>query len=112
LIIDEEAEVGALLADMLDGYSCTLVESAREGLALLEGENFDVILSDLRMPGMNGYEFAQALATRRPELVERVIFVTGDTLGELRAQVESLGRPVIDKPFAAEELLETVARVR
>ena len=45
-----------------DGYSCTVVESARKAPALLDTQSFDVILSDLRMPEMNGYEFATALA--------------------------------------------------
>ena len=114
LIVDEEEEVAAMLVEVLgaDGFECTWLDSAPAALELLEREDFDVILSDLRMPGMNGHEFAVALAARQPRLVERLVFVTGDTLGELRRQLETLGRPIVDKPFGPAELREAVAQVR
>ncbi|HWJ07437.1 MAG TPA: PAS domain S-box protein [Steroidobacteraceae bacterium] len=114
LIVDEEEEVAAMLVEVLgaDGFECTWLDNAAGALELLEREDFDVILSDLRMPGMNGHDFAVALAAQQPRLVERLVIVTGDTLGELRRQVEMLGRPIVDKPFGPAELREAVAQVR
>ena len=68
LLVDDSAFFRNLLSPLLNvaGYEVTTVESAVEALHLCErGEDFDVILSDIEMPGMSGYDFAEALKTKR-----------------------------------------------
>ena len=77
----------------------------------MSGESFDLVLSDLRMPDVNGRQLHDVLCTTDPRLASRLIFVTGDSLddaaGRLLAQT---GRPVIEKPFTPEEIRTVVAR--
>ena len=64
LLVDDSPFFRNLLMPMLSvaGYEVKAVESASEALALCEdGETFDVIISDIEMPGMNGFEFAEAV---------------------------------------------------
>ena len=68
LLVDDSAFFRNLLSPLLDvaGYEVTTVESAVEALQLCEeGKDFDVIISDIEMPGMTGYDLAEALKTKR-----------------------------------------------
>jgi len=89
----------------------------REGnaidLPLLEKEPFDVIVCDLRMPRLGGREMYEKLAEKHPEVAERVIFATGDTVrGDTLSFLESLGRPFLHKPFTLAELRTVLGGVR
>jgi CheY-like chemotaxis protein len=78
----------------------TTASSGEEALALLDRVSFDVILSDIRMPGLDGPGFYHHIETARPELVERIAFMTGDTLAPgVRSFLDQAGRPRLEKPF-------------
>ena len=83
LVVDDEPEVGQLLLDILerDGHRVDRASSGREALERLAEREVDLILSDLRMPDLDGPALYRELAARRPELLARLVFVTGDTLG-------------------------------
>jgi len=112
LVVDDEEPVGQLLARLLTQLGCqpTVVQSGAEALQILAHEHFDLILSDVKMPGMNGFELHQAILARDPDLAARVIFVTGDTLNvDTQAQIAQTGNPSLAKPFQIERL-ETLVR--
>src|SRR5262249_2237005 len=77
LVIGDEAGVRCVLRDMLEpyGHSVLEAESGEAGLALLDGETVDVILTDVSMPGMSGWDVAAACAQRFPRIP--LGFVTG-----------------------------------
>jgi two-component system NtrC family sensor kinase len=107
LVVDDEEPVGMLLARLLRdlGHEPTVVTSGVEALARLSRESFDLVLSDIKMPGMSGFELHQALRQREPELAARLIFVTGDTLSAAtQARIAQTGNPYIAKPFQIERL--------
>ncbi len=83
-----------------EGYEVTTVGSGREACALLTEGDVDLIISDIRMPEMDGPALFGWLQRERPDLANRVAFVTGDTLGvdAVRFLARS-GRPVMEKPF-------------
>jgi DNA-binding response OmpR family regulator len=92
-----------------------VVPSAGEAaLAHTASDDFDLVISDLRMPRLGGREFYEELARRRPELAARLVFSTGDTVrGDTLAFLESLDRPYLHKPFSLAELrrlLDEIAR--
>jgi PAS domain S-box-containing protein len=114
LVVDDEKAIAELLAELLSilGYTPTVTHSAPEALEQLATRSFDVILSDFRMPGMDGREFYQEATRRNPGLAQRIIFLTGDVVNEeTRAFVEAIGAPFIGKPFHLEKVEQAIAKV-
>ncbi len=114
LVVDDEAEIREMLAEIIaaDGCRVHLAASGDEALRRLEAETFDVILTDLRMPGLDGRALYGEIAQRWPESAARVIFVTGDTLADgLQGFVEGSGRPVIEKPFLPADVRRVVGEL-
>jgi two-component system NtrC family sensor kinase len=112
LVVDDEEPVANLLARLLRelGHQPTVVNSGAEALELIAREQFDLILSDVKMPGMSGFELHQTIKQTTPELAARLVFVTGDMLSAAtQARIAQSGNPYIAKPFAIERL-ETLVR--
>jgi CheY-like chemotaxis protein len=81
-------------------------------LRALAHRDFDVILCDMRMPDVDGRGFHARVKQAYPELVERLVFVTGDALGpSIRRFLDETGLPYLEKPIVAEELLTLVAEI-
>jgi len=96
----------------LERHRVTLAGSGHEALRRMEAEDFDVILTDIRMPDLDGRALYQQIERRWPGRTRRVVFVTGDPLAStLHEFVSESGRPVIEKPFLPEEVCCVVAVV-
>ncbi|MEA3412201.1 MAG: PAS domain S-box protein [Pseudomonadota bacterium] len=114
LIVDDEPEVAELLADILKsaGLETTLVHNGHEAMQWFERNTCDLILSDIRMPGMDGPELWRTLREQHPDLANRMAFITGDTLSASIAPfLKETGLPWLEKPFTPEQVLELVARI-
>ena len=112
LVIDDEEGARGLLKEALGGvgYDVEVVESGHEALELLDGATYDLLLVDVKMPGMSGREFVQTLSEKVPGLASRVVFVTGDTTSiSTQRFLEAGGQPVVFKPFDLEALKTLVA---
>ena len=76
---------------------------------MLAEDRFDVVLSDYRMPEMDGPSFYRALSQQNPDHIDRLAFITGDTLGPgVRAFLESTQRPYLEKPITPEDVVELI----
>jgi CheY-like chemotaxis protein len=107
LAVDDEPRVRRLLERALaeDHHEVVTVASGEDALEVLDRQEFDVILTDLRMPDMTGMSLYEHLSTRRPELAERVVFFTGAALTDQQEDFfRRVGRIVLRKPFHLEEL--------
>ena len=114
LVIDDEPDVADFLAEVLTGagHQVALSTSGAETLRHLESGPFDVILSDIRMPEIDGPALFKLLGDRWPESVPVLAFITGDTLSSrVKAFLDSSGRPFIGKPITPDEVRDLVARV-
>jgi CheY-like chemotaxis protein len=114
LIVDDEAEIRETLAEILAGpqHRVVAVASAREALQRMAVERYDVIFTDIRMPGLDGRALYRKIEERWPELAERVVFVTGDTLtAGLRDFVSETGRRVVEKPFLPSDVRRVMAEL-
>jgi CheY-like chemotaxis protein len=88
-----------------DGVQVEAVTDAREGLRLSTEQEFDLVLSDLKMPGMSGCEFHRELHKVRPELASRIIFATGDLPALAVSEFSDGPTPqILMKPFSFSQL--------
>jgi PAS domain S-box-containing protein len=117
LIVDDEAPVRSPLKRFLErrGWQVVEAQDGEQGLQILRRsgfEDFDLILSDLKMPGMSGIEMHNQLLVERPELVDRIVFITGDVVSADVAEfLKQNARPVLEKPFELAELDQVLARL-
>ena len=102
LVVDDEPIVGAVLARGLKdaGYEAVSCSSGQAALDLLRGQPFDLLITDLRMPAMTGYELTKLARAQIPSLP--VIHVTG---WEPPATPPDTSIPVVMKPFEVEAIL-------
>jgi two-component system cell cycle sensor histidine kinase/response regulator CckA len=108
LVVEDEAALGAAVAESLqdEGF---VVERASDGIEALERVGrtyFDLIICDLKMPRLDGTQFYRELEAKRPEMAERVMFVTGDVAGtDAERFLEETGCRWLAKPFRLKDLL-------
>ena len=111
LVVDDEAELMAALRDMLtqQGYEVVGVSSGEEGLGALREQPFDLVLTDLMMPGMGGIAVLREAQTIDPYVVG--IVMTGQ--GTVESAVEAMKAGAFDyllKPFKLREVLRVLSR--
>jgi CheY-like chemotaxis protein len=114
LIVDDEPEVGALLADILsrDAAGIEVAASGQEALKLLAKREYDAILTDLRMPEMDGPELYRQIEQRWPQRARRVAFITGDALSPtVQTFLAGTGQPYLEKPFVPAEVRKVVQEI-
>ena len=107
LIVEDNDEVGAFAETLLSelGHAVTRASSGEQALELVRAQDFDVVFSDVVMPGMGGLKLAEALAAERPLLP--VVLATG--YSQEIALAGSGGRPVITKPYRLATLSEALS---
>lgn len=111
-IVDDEASVGETLGAMLEslGHRVTVYDSGEAAIADLLAGRFDLILLDLRMPGLDGPALYRLLHSHEPRLAERIIFLTGDVVSpESEAFLEQTGNLYLLKPFTLNEVQQLLA---
>ncbi len=91
------------------GYEVSAVDRGTEAVPLLEAESYDLLLSDIVMPEMDGIELAQRCAEVSPGT--KVMFITGFAAVSLRASREQPHAKVLSKPFHLRDLVLEVERV-
>ncbi|HUL03651.1 MAG TPA: ATP-binding protein [Gemmatimonadales bacterium] len=114
LLVDDELSLRNALVQFLArrGISATGVGDGAEALHAIDHDSFDVIVSDVRMPGMSGGDFVARLRRERPDLVARLIFSTGDAFARDTAELlEAAGVPTVTKPFDFATLERVVREV-
>ena len=109
LVIDDEVGVREVLRDLLGGEGYTVIDApdGRSGLALSEAEPVELVLSDVSMPGMSGWEVAQVCHAKHPNVPVGLITGWGDRLDPAELTRHGV-RFVIAKPFEAAEVLHRV----
>ena len=122
LLFDDDKDMCDELSEILkdEGYSVDVANSGREGLGMIENKRYDLVLLDLKMPGMDGYDVLGHIKSRYPDI--NVIVMTGsaagrkDPINEILAGKDSGKTPilkladrVINKPFNLNALLSDIA---
>jgi PAS domain S-box-containing protein len=112
LVVDDEPAVGLVIRRVLRQHDVTVVTMAQDALDLLaSGKEFDVILTDLMMPGMSGMELYRNVATTHPKIASRVVFVTGGAFTpEANDFLDRVGNERVDKPFDSNQLRDLIQK--
>ncbi len=110
LVVDDEAMVGKSLARLLSAHEVTVLTSAAEALKrATAGERWDVVLCDLMMPEMSGMELEERLSAVAPDLVARIVYMTGGAFTDRSREFLAAGRPHLEKPVEPAVLRARVA---
>lgn len=111
LLAEDEEAMRTYLARALEnaGYAVVAVDRGTEAVPLLEQQRFDLLLSDIVMPEMDGIELAQRCAEISPET--KVMFITGFAAVTLKASRETPQAKILSKPFHLRDLVLEVQRM-
>jgi CheY-like chemotaxis protein len=110
MVVEDEADLLDLMVDTLSPYYTVITfENGRMACDHLDEYAWELIISDLRMPVMNGMEFYQEAIQKNPNLKKRFMFITGDTYDyQVKEFLENTGVTYLKKPFRIKELKDTV----
>jgi CheY-like chemotaxis protein len=111
LVVEDEPVISRICQKILmaEGFD---VDIAMDGLIakkMVDDKSYDLYLSDIRAPGMDGVQLYHYLEQEHPELACRVIFTTGDVISDHIARfLEETKRPFLAKPFTPDELKQVI----
>ena len=111
LVVEDEPVISRICSQTLrgEGFKVDIAANGSIAEGMLGEKEYDLILIDIRTPVMNGKELYQSIMERHPELVNGVIFTTGDMLaGDTKSFLEQSGRLFLPKPFTPDELKTVV----
>ena len=112
LVVDDESAYRLMVQQFLSraGYACESAADASEAIAILHRQPFDLVISDIVMPVMNGFQLAEKLRETRPEV--KVIFMSGYTDDAIvHHGVLSAGAAFVQKPFTADALARKIREI-
>lgn len=107
LIVEDEPNISQICKRVLisEGFEADVAANGAVAQEMMGNKDYELILVDIRTPVMNGRDFYTYLKERYPELVERVVFTTGDVIGGgTKKFLQQSGRPFLSKPFTPDEL--------
>ncbi|HID97231.1 MAG TPA: response regulator [Thermodesulfobacteriaceae bacterium] len=110
LIVDDEVQIAELLREALsEDYDARLATNVEEALEKIGLHSFDLIVSDVKMPGLDGIDFYAKLLEKAPEYCSRIIYTTGVTFDDRTQSFFKETRvPYLSKPFKIKDMMEFV----
>jgi len=113
LLVDDEKQILNSLKRMLAprGYRVFLAENGQEALSILSKEEINLLITDVRMPGMNGFELLKAVKEKYPSIIRIVLSGYADESMVIQIQQNSLAKRYLLKPWKNEELIQSVEQV-
>jgi len=114
LVVDDEMILVELLTEFLkmNGHRVDEARNGQTALKLATANDYDVILSDLKMPGLDGQGFYERLLKLKPAMARRFIFTTGDLANpKTQAFFQASGCPYLSKPFRLEAVLTLLQQI-
>jgi CheY-like chemotaxis protein len=107
LVVDDEAVIRQLLIQLLSrkGHKVEAVDNGNDAMEMLNRTDYDLILLDIKLPGISGSEVYEHIKAKDRELAKKVIFITGDIMGaDTKDFLGNTGIPRITKPFDIQKL--------
>ncbi len=107
LVVEDEPAISQVCLRVLtsEGFEVDIAVNGKVAQDMIEEQQYDLCLIDIRTPAMDGTELYQWLQEKHPQLAGRVIFTTGDVMGgDTSRFLEQTARPFLPKPFTPGEL--------
>lgn len=114
LVVDDEDNLRDVLVEVLrrDGHEVDSAVDGTEGLRRAGERRYDLVITDLRMPGLEGPELYRALRERDPAQPPRVIFMSANTgIDQYASFLAETGEPALEKPFNLADMRQVVMQV-
>ncbi len=114
LVVDDDPLVQQFLSEVLgeEGHEVEIVDNGDDALERLSNEDYDVILLDVKLPGMNGIDLYKQIQRSIQSLASRVIFITGDVMSaDTMVFIKSAGISYLTKPFDTEQLKKEINHI-
>jgi CheY-like chemotaxis protein len=111
LVVDDEAFLLECLVDAVQGWGCEVTPCtlAAEAIQKMQCDSYDMIISDIRMPGLSGIQLYQWIKEHQSAMSNRILFTTGDTFDpETKDFLETLQLPHLGKPFDLKRLRQAL----
>jgi DNA-binding response OmpR family regulator len=119
LVVEDELAICDLCQRVLtgEGFEVDIAVNGKVALDMIEEQQYDLYLLDIKLPEMNGRELYQWLKEKHPKQISKVIFTSGSVLGKgTQLFIEQTSRPFLPKPFTPDELRtvvrETLKRIK
>ena len=114
LVVDDEPWVAEILSRMLeaDGHQVDIAGNGNVALDRIRAQHYDLIVCDLRMPDLDGPGLYARLEQERPDLIPRVVFITGSAMTPaVEHFFDRTGAPFMNKPFTLTDVREGTREV-
>ena len=114
LVVDDEPDLRTVMVKQFElrRYNVDQAGDGEEAWRKLQRFDYDCVLLNIRMPGMSGKELYERIAESNPDLLDRIIFITGDTVNpDTKRFLGDVTNPVLSKPFDFRELEQMVVSV-
>lgn len=111
LVVEDEPSISQICQRILmaQGFDVDIAMNGLIAKKMVDDRSYDLCLTDIRTPAMDGIQLYQYLEQEHPELARRVIFTTGDVMSGYIAQfLEGTKRPFLPKPFTPDELKQVI----
>jgi len=114
LLVEDEPVISRLCAKILtsEGFDVDVERDGRNAKEAANNKNYDVCVSDIRLPGLTGIQLHELFKANQPQLAQRMLFMTGDTMNaNVQSFLQESGIPCLMKPFSPEDLITAVRHI-
>ncbi|NLL89725.1 MAG: response regulator, partial [Dehalococcoidales bacterium] len=114
LVVDDETTVQQFIKSALNlpEYSVETTGEPYEALRKIAANNYDLIVMDIRMPGMSGQELFEKIINDKPYISKNILFTTGDSANsEVKSFLQKYNLRSIDKPFDHQTLMKKIHEI-
>jgi len=110
LVVDDEPSYRKAMKRLLntDGHNVTLAEDGIDGLRILQKKEFDMVLTDINMPNMNGWEFLEKLNSLYPDLPVAIITGYLEYMDSTQYKIDISTRKILRKPIKLKDIRELI----
>jgi len=111
LVVEDEPAISDVCRRVLtgEGFEVDIAVNGKVAQGMIDEQQYDLCLIDIRTPAMNGIDLYQWLEEKHPKVANRVIFTTGDVMsGDIKDFLEQTSRPYLPKPFTPDEIRSIV----